>query len=42
MDRYEALVIKAKIEEALHDLDYKVKIDYKGPKGGDHYRVVVE
>ena len=42
MDRYEALVIKAKVEEALHDLDFRVKLDYKGPKGGDHYIVVVE
>ncbi len=42
MDRYEALVIKAKMEEALHDHDFRVKIDYKGPKGGDHYRVIVE
>ncbi len=42
MDRYEALVIKAKMEEALHDHDFRVKIEYKGPKGGSHYRVVVE
>ena len=42
MDRYEALVIKTKIEEFLDEEKYRVKIDYSGPKGGSHYRVVIE